>query len=215
MRFISVILLITLSSTKVYSMDFHLFYHNGYKINTVVAEGIIQKGDDKKFETISKKAGRDRFGNIILVLNSPGGDVNAALAMANSMDKILVTTIVAGPAICASACASVIYVSGKLRAVLDKGTLGFHSCYTVNTDGFIVKSHNGECNDMVGMNALSHGIDYATVDVWTGKFGPDKMAYIGADVACQIGLCSKELVPNSKTSEEYQRELFNEFNNKK
>lgn len=196
------------------ALQFRYHYQPSQKLNVVVAEGVIQHGDDQKFLRFSQNAGRDRFGNIVLVLNSEGGDVDAAFAMSKAMDRLSVTTIVPDNAVCASACASILYISGNLRGVLGTGVLGFHSCYTVNRIGSVVKSHNEQCNVSIGTNAFDHGVDYGLVDAWTEEYGPDKMAYLDAKLACHIGLCSKEIVPSSRTSQEFIQELARKFSSK-
>ena len=97
------------------------------KFNAVLAVGPIEKGDAEKFEKVIPLAGRDMFGNIALVINSPGGSVEEAFKIVEIMDREEVSVYV--PGTCASACRSIIYLSGRFHIVLDKGSIGFHPCF--------------------------------------------------------------------------------------
>lgn len=88
---------------------------------TVHASGPIEKGDAAKFAALP------RFDT--LELDSPGGLVNEALAMASDMDaRRSIRTVVSPGASCASACAMALFVSGERRIVHMGGRLGIHSC---------------------------------------------------------------------------------------
>lgn len=88
---------------------------------TVRASGPIEKGDATKFAALP------RFDT--LELDSPGGFVGEALAMAANMDaRGGIRTVVKPGASCASACAMALFVSGETRVVYMGGRLGIHSC---------------------------------------------------------------------------------------
>jgi hypothetical protein len=77
---------------------------------TVIASGPIEEGDAAKFAALPK------FDT--LELDSPGGLVHEALAMAANMDaRGGVRTVVKTGASCASACAMALFVSGERRVV--------------------------------------------------------------------------------------------------
>ena len=52
-----------------------------------------------------------------------GGNVEAAFRLIDVMDKIRVYTVVPDNAQCASACASILFVSGERRGILGSGRL--------------------------------------------------------------------------------------------
>jgi hypothetical protein len=88
---------------------------------TVHASGPIEEGDAAKFAVLP------RFNK--LELDSPGGLVGEALAIAAIMDaRGGIRTVVKPGASCASACAMALFVSGKTRIVYMGGRLGIHSC---------------------------------------------------------------------------------------
>src|SRR5260370_35193805 len=77
---------------------------------TVHALGLIEEGDAAKFAALPK------FDT--LELDSPGGLVNEALAMAANMDaRRGILTVVKPGASCGSSCAMALFVSGERRTV--------------------------------------------------------------------------------------------------
>ena len=60
----------------------------------------------------------------ILVLESPGGDVESALRIAEQVHKLDMSVVV--PGLCASACANYLFVAGAKKFVLPGGVVGFH-----------------------------------------------------------------------------------------
>jgi hypothetical protein len=115
---------------------------------TVYASGAIEEGD------AAKLAALPRFGT--LELDSPGGLVGEALAMAANMDaRGGIQTIVKAGASCASACAMALFVSGKTRIVYMGGRLGIHSCR--NPDGTPVCAENLNPNVAV-MKSAQEGV---------------------------------------------------------
>jgi uncharacterized protein YecT (DUF1311 family) len=85
------------------AMKFRLEDENGSKV--IVAEGEIIAGDQARLQAVVTRAGRDKFGNIRMYLNSPGGSVASAFGIVEIMDREEFTTLVTGEAKCASACA--------------------------------------------------------------------------------------------------------------
>lgn len=189
------------------AMDFRLFFHPDLQINIVIAEGPIVSGDAERFLEISHKADRDAEGHVGLVLNSFGGSVEAAFEMVNAMDKVGVFTIVPDNAICASACASIIYPSGIRRSIVGTGRLGFHSCYA-QIGGKIEES--AFCNEKIAEHAVSRGIAHASVNLFVEDFGAKEMAWVDRDVACTMlpGMCRPTLRNPQPTSESNVKPSF-------
>lgn len=174
------------------AMEFRTYFQPELRINVLIAEGPIVAGDAQRFLAAVPKADRDAEGHIVLVLNSPGGSVPAAFEFVEAMDKVGVFTIVPDNALCASACASIIYPSGIRRNVVGTGRLGFHSCYR-QLGGKIEES--SLCNEQIAQHAVSRGIAYASVSLFVEDFGARDMAWVGRDVACYmlIGMCRPTL----------------------
>jgi hypothetical protein len=138
---------------------------------TVHASGPIEAGDAAKFAALPK------FNT--LELDSPGGLVDEALAIAKNMDaRGGIRTVVKPGAECASACATALFVSGATRIVYMGGRLGMHSCAA---GGVPVP----ECNTKVAENALAHGVPWGTVKVFSDAVKPSSVLWFnGEDAEC-------------------------------
>jgi hypothetical protein len=137
---------------------------------TVHASGPIEEGDAAKFAALPK------FNT--LELDSPGGLVGEALAVAANMDaRGGIRTVVKPGASCASACAMALFVSGKTRVVYIGGRLGIHSC--ANLDG----TKAPECNEAMAANASAHGVPWGVIDGFGNYTKPSSMRWFGAEDA--------------------------------
>jgi hypothetical protein len=87
----------------------------------IVLKGVIEKGDDKKFAKITF-AMLEAF----VILNSPGGRIDTALAISTLIYNHNYTTAVRDGTICNSAC-TLIWLAGKQRILDYNAHLGFHS----------------------------------------------------------------------------------------
>ena len=174
-------------------MDFKIYYQPQLKLKMVVAEGSIQEGDADKFRAVAKLADRDDEGLVILVLNSPGGNVEAAFRLVDAMDSAHVYTTVPDSAKCASACASILFASGERRSVLGTGLLGFHSCY--RRDGRTY-AEDSLCNEIIAANAMQRGVSHAGINQFVKQYAATDMAWVGRDAACESlqGLCKPGLL---------------------
>jgi uncharacterized protein YecT (DUF1311 family) len=174
-------------------MDFKIYHQSQLNLKMVVGEGKIQEGDAEKFLVLSKMANRDEEGLVILVLNSPGGNVEAAFRLVDAMDKVRVYTTVPDSARCASACASILFASGERRSVLGTGLLGFHSCYRRDE-----RTYTGDslCNEIIAANAMQRGVSHEGINRFVKQYGATDMAWVGRDAACKSlqGLCKPGLL---------------------
>jgi hypothetical protein len=158
------------------------------KITVILGEGPIERGDAERLEKVIPLAGRDRYGNIPLYLNSPGGSVEAAFDIVRVMDREEFSALVASGDRCASACASIVYISARFHQVLGTGLLGIHTCYYMNKNTS-VHEPSSFCNEVIAQNAVEHGTSYGALQMWQRHTAPSEMAWIGQDVACKFGLC--------------------------
>jgi uncharacterized protein YecT (DUF1311 family) len=169
-------------------MDFKIYYQPELELKMVIGEGRIQEGDAEKFLAVATMADRDREGLVALVLNSPGGNVEAAFRVVDAMDRVRVYTTVPDDAKCASACASILFASGERRSVVGTGLLGFHSCY--RRDGRTY-AEDSLCNEIIAANAMQRGVSHAGINRFVKQYGARDMAWVGRNVACKSlqGLC--------------------------
>jgi uncharacterized protein YecT (DUF1311 family) len=184
---------VLMNSGAASGMDFKIYYQPQLKLKMVIGEGRIQDGDAEKFLSFAKMADRDDEGLAILVLNSPGGNVESAFRLVDAMDKVRVYTVVPDSARCASACASILFASGERRSVLGTGMLGFHSCY--RRDGRTY-AEDSLCNEIIAANAMQRGVSHAGINRFVEQHGAKDMAWVGRDAACKAlqGLCKPGLL---------------------
>jgi hypothetical protein len=133
------------------AMSFQLL-QSGKGQRAVLASGEIDPGDAAGLLAALNLATRSRNGTKQLLLDSPGGHVDEAFAMADVMDQVGVSTVVPARAMCASACASVLFVSGKYRTLQPGGALVIHSCFD-ERDGAVMT----DCNALIAEHAQHEG----------------------------------------------------------
>ena len=142
---------------------------------TVHASGAIEQRDAAKFAALPKLD--------TLELDSPGGLVGEALAIAANMDaRGGIRTVVKPGASCASACAMAVFVSGETRVVYMGGRIGIHSC--ANPDG----TQAPECNEAMADNATAHGVPWGVIEGFGKYTKPSSMMWLGAEDAECWGL---------------------------
>lgn len=154
---------------------------------TVVARGPIVEGDAERLRIALQSADRDSFGYKTLVLDSVGGAVGEAFAMAAFMDRDQVATMVRPGASCASACAQIVFLAGRHRMVEDGGRLGLHSCREArngNKDG----TQSLLCNDLIARHAVAHGTIYGPIMAFMQMTGPAQVKWLDAEDADCWGL---------------------------
>jgi hypothetical protein len=162
------------------AMEFsHIVMPDGLKV--VFAKGEIVAGDAERLRIALDSADRDPSGNKNLALDSNGGSVVEALTIVSLIDMEKVTTIVPAGASCASACAQIIFISGKQHVVVDGGYLGMHSCSVQSVA-------NQLCNELIARNALMHGTDYGSVMAFMRFVSPDKVMWFSSTQADCWGL---------------------------
>jgi hypothetical protein len=124
---------------------------NGQKI--ILAQGPIGPGDAGKLIRALRKASVNKHGTRTVWLNSPGGTVLDAMNMADVINAVGVTTVVPARAMCASACASVVFVAGKYRTVEKGGQLLIHSCFDARNG-----QKMDECDAVISQRAEANGL---------------------------------------------------------
>jgi hypothetical protein len=136
--------------------------------STVLASGPIEEGDAGKFAALAKLNA--------LELDSPGGLVGEALAIAENMNaRGAIQTVVKAGASCASACAMALFVSGTTHIVYMGGRLGIHSCR--NLDG----TQALECNEAMAANATAHGVPWGVIEGFGKYTKPSSMMWLDAE----------------------------------
>lgn len=149
----------------------------------LIARGPIVAGDSLRFQLALREVGRDRFGDKRVALASDGGLVGEAFAMADQMDEEKVSTVVLPGTTCSSACASILFVAGRHRAVLDRGRLGLHSC-AVHAS----RARSPLCNELIARRAERRGVPYAPLLALLQTSDPRSMKWLRPEEADCWGL---------------------------
>jgi hypothetical protein len=97
-----------------------------------------------------------------------------------------VSTIVRKGTVCASACASVLFVAGRYRTVEKGGLLAIHSCYD-NRNGRAAT----ECNAIISAEAETSGVSALTMMALQEAAGRDSIIIFESDDAACFGLTLK------------------------
>jgi hypothetical protein len=166
-------------------MEFSIRFHDGQRF--IFGEGPIIEGDAGRLAQAMPMADRDEFGNITLFLDSPGGSVDAAFELVKLMDRWEFSAIVGSDASCASACASILYISARFHQVVGSGRLGIHTCYSKEGKTGTAEP-SAFCNEAIRENAVQHGTSYSAIKTWD-DYAPTDMAWFNSQIACRIGLC--------------------------
>jgi hypothetical protein len=144
----------------------------------ILAKGEIVDGDTERLRFALQSVGRNRYGNKELALESGGGLVAESLKMVALMDEEKVSTIVLPGAMCASACAQIVFLAGVHRVVADGGQLGMHTCAAG-------RNKSPLCNEIIAQNALEHGTDHGSVMAFMEYTGPSEMIWFSSyDADC-------------------------------
>jgi hypothetical protein len=139
----------------------------------VLAKGEIVAGDAERLRVALRSLGRNRYGDKEIALESGGGLVAEAFKMIALMDQEKVSTFVLSGAVCASACAQIVFLAGVHRIVADGGKLGMHTCAAGGDRSEL-------CNEKIAQNALEHGTDYGSVMTFMKYTGPDQMIWFNS-----------------------------------
>lgn len=146
--------------------------------DALLAMGPIIMGDKERLADALENLTPFPHGVPVVLLDSPGGSVKAALDISKMLEEIPVHMVIPDGASCASACASILFIAGKYRTVDPGGLFGQHSC---SIDG--VASEN--CNNIISEHALAHGVSYGSVSAFITYTPPQDILWFSReDVDC-------------------------------
>ena len=165
------LLLVTLSGPAV-SMQFTEVTWHGHAV--LQAKGTIIAGDAAKFVKAIKSIAPLPHGFPVLLLDSAGGSVSEALKISAMLDRTPTHTVVPRGVKCASACASIVFVAGRLRTVEEGGFIGQHSC---SLSGIV----NEECNKIISRHAFAHGVSYGSIHAFITYISPKNILWFARD----------------------------------
>ena len=169
----------SLTSLKIASaMTFRTEMMQGEPV--VIGDGPIVPGDAERLRAMLVPRNKHSAGYFPFLLNSPGGDVNAAFEMSRLMDKYPINTYVAPGSRCVSACAAIVFIAGKEHVAVPGSRLGFHGCYNIDT-----KEINNLCNEKIANHAFKHGTSYGSVMAFIQNIPYNRVIWMdGQDADC-------------------------------
>jgi hypothetical protein len=174
-----VALAVLLAPLPAEAMQFRLVKSDGQV--AVLATGEIVPGDAGRLAAALQHVPRDRHGTKELLISSIGGVVAEAWAMADVIGEVGVTTIVPAGSLCASACASVVFVAGKYHTIEKGGQLAIHSCFDERNGRKI-----DDCDALISARAEQEGISGRAMMAFQEMApGPDSaIVFDRANAAC-------------------------------
>jgi hypothetical protein len=145
--------------------------------------GEIVAGDELQF--LMKVS---RFEEAAVILESPGGNLNAGLRIGEEIFRRRFHTGIAPGSLCTSACA-LIWVAGASRMMSRTARVGFHAAHRRSADGASISSSG---NALVGAYLARLGLPDRAI-IYMTSAPPREMAWLDVSSANQIGLSVKQL----------------------
>lgn len=173
------VVLMPLGALPASAMQFAIVKSGGQ--TAVLAQGIVKDGDARRLTRALARVPRDRNGTKQLLLDSPGGTVVDAWDMAEIISRTGVTTVIPAGGVCASACASLMFVAGKYRTIQPGGQLAIHSCYDARNGAKI-----DYCDAIISARAQQQGLSgIALMALQEIAPGPNAIVVLdGRNAAC-------------------------------
>jgi len=172
---------VTITASPLHAMTFQI------SDGSIYASGDIISGDATSLRALTgdkrNVLRRNKFGLVEMYLNSGGGNIDEAMAIFDVMDKIGVATLVPEGSSCASACASILFLSGRMRH--SDGALGFHSCRKLEDS--TMATYN-ECNARIVDFIYKHVSNSIAASFFTIITKPSGMEWINGPTAHCLGL---------------------------
>ncbi|MDO5527822.1 MAG: hypothetical protein Q4F71_00295 [Paracoccus sp. (in: a-proteobacteria)] len=159
--------------------DFRVVDYRGQK--ALLLHGDIVEGDAIRFALMRDRVMDFPHGHRVLLLNSPGGSVDEAMLIAELMRHHNFHAVVREGEECVSACASVVFLAGRLHTVEEGGILGQHSCSVMGVSDY-------GCNAEMARYATTLGTAHASVAHFVASVGPDDTHWFSRLEADRWGL---------------------------
>lgn len=138
--------------------------------NIILIDGVIENSDDYKFYQIALETQ-----NATVILNSPGGSVDAGISIGAEISIRGYSTFVPKESECYSICA-IIWVSGSQRFMSAFARIGVHAAYSEFDfeDGNKLKLESGVANAQIGAFLNQLGLSMQAVRYFTSA-DPDNL----------------------------------------
>lgn len=149
---------------------------DGTTVPLIQIVGEFTSSDVLRFEDFA----RDTSGRAVVFLSSPGGDLEAGMAVGRIIHERGFATAVTDT--CASACA-LAWLAGRIRMASDDARIGFHVAYV----GTELKRESGMGNALVGLYLGELGLG-ANVVRYVTTAPPDDMQWLSFRDASLLGI---------------------------
>ena len=166
--FVLALVMFFLPSFPAAAMDIVMGKWQGHEV--LLASGPIRPGDAERLRTALKIANPLAHGARVLLLDSPGGSVSEALELSQIIRTVGVHTVIPKGAMCGSACASIVFISGKYRTVESGGLFGQHSCARNGIKDSV-------CNELIAQHAVRNGVSHGSVAAFVTTVEPEDMLW--------------------------------------
>lgn len=180
-----------LVSQDVNGMSFDVVMMKGEP--AIKAQGVIVSGDAQRLKKVLTPDAKHSMGYYALVLDSPGGNVDAAFEVVEVMDQNMVFTYVPPGAKCVSACASIIFTAGREHIAVPGGYLGLHGCYGATT-----KKIDQLCNLDMANHSYDHGTPHGSIMAFTQTIPHDEVVWMNSEEADCWGINHYKISPKPK-----------------
>jgi ATP-dependent protease ClpP protease subunit len=139
--------------------------------------------DNVDFETFQKLLDSHKGHVSQVYLNSPGGNIIAAVRIGGVIRNKKLHTVVIAKDRCASAC-GLIWLGGTQRTIEPTGSVGFHASYQIK-DG--IKRESGQSNAIIGAYLNSLGLSLEAV-LFVTQSPPNKITWLSESEAKRVGI---------------------------
>lgn len=177
-----------LRSETAAAMTFDVAPMNGEP--AIRARGEIVAGDAARLRAVLTPKAKHSYGYYTLVLESPGGSVQAAFELSRVIDAHYVNTYVAPGGRCVSACAAIVFIAGREHVAVPGAYLGFHGCFNAQTGRI-----ESLCNEAIAEHAVAHGTAYGAVMAFIEKIPSNEVVWISGGEADCWGINRYDISP--------------------
>lgn len=186
------------------AMTFDVVAMNGEP--AIHGRGEIVPGDAVRLRAVLVPKAKHSYGYYTLVLESPGGSVQAAFELSRLIDSHYVNTYVGPGGRCVSACAAIVFIAGREHVAVPGAYLGFHGCFNAQT-----KRIESLCNEAIAEHAIAHGTAYGAVMAFIEKIPSNEVVWIGGREADCWGINQYDISPKPANYLQCVTNMLKEF----
>lgn len=191
----------SLACESAFAMTFDVVTMKGEP--AIRGRGEIVTGDATRLKGVLTPNAKHSYGYYTLILESPGGSVQAAFELSRVIDAHYVNTYVAPGGRCISACAAIVFIAGREHVAVPGSYLGFHGCFNAQTGSIVTL-----CNEAIAEHAIAHGTAYGAVMAFIEKIPSAEVVWISSREADCWGVNRYDISPEPVNYLQCVREGF-------